>query len=182
MADQTWQIVLTPKERFHLFMLAHAKEQKIKGSDGRRFRRFLRAFGLAPIQDESNDTGKVSIHLTKDKTPSVFTITAENRDYVKQSLITQERTPAVEAVLGDLFDTIEDLKDGEQPALLGDVKSYDAATENWKAETDERSDLVTDLMEAVTGYDEQGQPASAPLANEGVKELIEHAKRMKGAR
>jgi hypothetical protein len=182
MSEQTWQIAVTPKERWNLYLLANAKEQKIKGGEGRKYRRFLRAFGLMALQDEINSNGKLGTRQTTDKKASAFTITAETRDHVKNVLIPQERTPIVETILGDLFDRIEDLKDGEQPQLPEGIEPYDATKEDWKAEDDERADLLDELNEALTGFDKDGSKIEEPLANAGVTELIDHAKRMKGVR
>lgn len=148
MAEQTWKVPLTPSQRWAFLQLAHEQEQKVSGPEGRRFRRWMRAFGLVPVRDELRNKGGVAEKLANSDAPSLFEITAENRDYALK-LGEIPHHPSVEMVIGDVLDMLEDLKkeaNYEPPEGLPD---YDPALERWAKDSEERADAFAELDDAL---------------------------------
>jgi hypothetical protein len=131
--DQVWKVAVTPAQRFALVRLSHTQGQKVKGQRSRFFRRFNRAYGLVNILDcgDANGEGKVNIKLALDRTPALFTLTAENVDFAVDLLMEVDRDPAVDRTLGPLFDTLEDIKAKRPYEEPTDVPAYDATAEDW---------------------------------------------------
>ncbi len=135
MSEQSWRVPLSPAQRLQLWTLANTKrrgEEVIKdGQAGRRVRRFMRAFGLMPIDAAIRDnSGSVRTSLASDtKTRALFEVTAENLEECLRLQRVQRET-AAEVLLGDLWDLLEDCKSGK-PYATPAVALYDAATEDW---------------------------------------------------
>lgn len=131
------KLSVTPLQRFNLRNLAYSdKAPKVKGGqEGRRFRRFCRHLGLDVILEAAvAGNGKVRVKQINDRTPALFDLEEEDRDRIL-ALMELERDPAVEDVLGPLFDTCEDWKAGRELPSTEGVSDYDPARENWKVET-----------------------------------------------
>lgn len=132
MAEQVFNVAVTPAQRIVLLNLSHSEGQKLQGQRGRVFRRFIRAFAIDRLLDAANaHGGKVSVAMASSSNPSVFTLTAENIDYAL-SLLDVERKPVDEMTVGPLFDVLEDVKAGraDEPPIASS-KRFDPDSEDW---------------------------------------------------
>lgn len=130
MSAQVWTIPLSPAQRWVLFNLSHAEGQKVNGQEGRRYRRFLRAFGLSEIATIVRRTGgKVRAAGAHDERAlALHEVTAENVDYALK-LAGADRTPMDEDIVGELFDLLEDLKAGRTYVAPEGLPDFDPAAE-----------------------------------------------------
>lgn len=157
MSDQVWKVPVSPAQRLMLLHISHADGTMVQGQEGRRFRRFLRAFGIGPISEEMRSTGRISKDMAQNETPALFEITAENREYALK-LVEAKKTPLQEVIVGPLLDLLEELKpEYEPPAGIPD---YDPAAESW-AENKVRDDLLDELLEQIE-----------PLSDDKLKALV----------
>lgn len=172
MADQVWQVAVTPAQRFILLQLSHAEGQKVKGQRSRVYRRFNRFFGLVAILDAAEEhKGVVSKALRISRSPALFTLTAENVDYALE-LAEVERNTIADRTIGPLFDALEDLKAGREPAasdhlLTGaTVPPYDPAAEDWAPEPPPKAPQP--IPERIAAYlRAEGHPDAAELVDRG---------------
>ena len=131
---QVFDVAITPAQRFALVNLSHSQGQKMKGQRARFFRRFTRAFGLVPILDAADDhKGRVNLELMASREPAVHTLTIENIDYALGLDDSEERAPAVERILGPLFDVLECIKAKRayEDETAG-VPMHDPTAEDWR--------------------------------------------------
>jgi hypothetical protein len=166
--DQVWKVAVTPAQRFALVRLSHSEGQKLKGQRSRFFRRFNRAFGLVPILDQADAhaESKVNTKLVLDRTPSLFTVTAENVDYAVDLMMEVDRDPAVDRTLGSLFDVLDDLKAKRPYEEPMDVPAYDAATEDWTPEKAPKP--ARPVEEQIAAYlRAKGERKAAELVDQG---------------
>lgn len=129
---QIWNVPLSPAQRWVLHELAFSRDAKIpNGQEGRRFRRFMRAFGLATISASvRKHNGVVPMRMVSDEAPRRHTITAENLDYALE-VLARPKEPRHEMLVGELFDLLEDIKAGRPFELPADLPAFDAAAEDW---------------------------------------------------
>jgi len=147
-SEQSWKVPVTPAQRWALFNLAHTKSVNVKGQEGRVLRRFMRAFGLTELRAVLITEQIVNSELMRDDTtPSLFSLTAENRDYALKLDKEVERHTSSEMLLGDLFDKLEQLRaDWKAPEGVPD---FDATKEDWTPQPEERRDLIDDIADRV---------------------------------
>jgi hypothetical protein len=135
---QVWKVAVTPAQRLTLLNLSHGEGQKLKGQQGRVFRRFCRAFGVDILVETMTEHEKLNFaKISKARAPALHEITAENRDYAL-GLLEVEHHPSAETVIGPLFDVLEDIK--AKPAEYvppEGVPDYDPATEDWTPKKDD---------------------------------------------
>ncbi len=129
---QVWKVPVTPGQRLTLLNLSHGEGQKLRGQQGRVFRRFCRAFGVDLLIETMTEHDKLNFaKISKARAPALHEITAENRDFAL-GLLDVEHHPSAETVIGPLFDLLEDLKakPGEYEPPAG-VPDYDRVAEDW---------------------------------------------------
>lgn len=125
---QVWKIPVSPAQRWQLYILAHAETIKLRGQEGRRYRRFLSAFGIKGLSPIVQENGSVSETLAKNSSCFLHEVTAENLDYLKRIRDEVPRSALQEDILGDLFDCIDDLKEGY---VHPELPSFDPSVEDW---------------------------------------------------
>jgi hypothetical protein len=167
-----YRIVVTPAQRHVLMQLAHAPGRSIKGgAEGRRFRQFMRGFGLVPIRNEMIAHNAISEEQAQSAVGAVFTLSEDQRAYAVALLAEAERPPAWEMVLGDLADALEAAPAAADQVVAnlpdnGTVPDYDPAAEDWTAETKERAAALEALDDAITPLDAGQLRQLAALADE----------------
>lgn len=165
MSDQAWQIAVTPAQRLNLYLLVRDGGQKVKGQEGRKYRRFMRAFGLDIIADTVLEHGGAAIR-GKAREPALHTVTAENIEWLFKVRDEIDRSTEVEALLGPLFDLADDCKGGKEVPPC-EALTFDASAEDWKPSPKSHGAAVATLLEAVKD-----------LPVEKVRELIARADEM----
>lgn len=105
------KVLISPAQRFNLMLLAH--EYKIPDQPtGRRYRRFMRAFGLAHISKVSRRHGCVLVgYAVDEETQHAISIDDEAIEFLVE-LAGREHKAYQEDILGDLFDLIDNIKAG----------------------------------------------------------------------
>lgn len=166
MADQVWQIPVTPAQRWVLLNLAHDPGQKLEGQRGRVFRRFMRAFRLETIRDALHAHNKVAAEMVSSRTAVLFELTAENVDYAL-GLLDVKRAPADEMTMGPLWDLLEDAKSGKCPDVVPGAEPFNPADDNWAPRVAvNQDDLVPDKIAA--GLEEAGHTDAAQWVRRGL--------------
>jgi hypothetical protein len=107
------KITISPAQRFQLLALSHAEGNKIPdGQAGRRYRRFMRAFGISQLAEVAREHGRVQASAAGDeKTRDVVEVDAEAIEYAL-TLANSPRTAAQEDILGSLFDDLDNIHAG----------------------------------------------------------------------
>lgn len=114
--QQVFKIALSPAQRVSLIQLSHKETAKIpNGAEGRKYRRFCKGFGIKHVGEilraqEGTLAGKA---VTDEKTLYLHEVTIENVEYAIK-VLNEEKSAIQEDLLGDLFDTLEDLKSGRE--------------------------------------------------------------------
>lgn len=128
---QNWKIPLTPNQRLQLYLMLQ-KLPGHKGQEARKIRRFIKAIGLAPIEEAAikyNACGGAIENIDK---PSLFSVTHENVECIKMLMDKAERKSNVDAILEEIFDLVEmtliPYKEYQPPEGIID---YDPRLENW---------------------------------------------------
>lgn len=153
MSSQVWRIPLSPAQRWVLFKLSHAEGQKVAGQEGRRYRRFLRAFGLAELSAIARRTGgQVRAAAASDeRSRALHEVTAENVEWALK-VAGGERLPLEEDIVGEVFDLCEDLKAGRTYVEPEGLPDFDPAGEAklWDPErtTDDETPAPSSRAEA----------------------------------
>ena len=151
MAEQVWLVPVTPLQRLRLWELSMADGQKVKGQQGRVYRRFKRAFALQSVEDAVKKAAQKALGMPHDNEPRLFEITAENAGYVRKIDDEVDRPPNAEDALGDLFDICEGLKPGKNYIPPDDVPEFDpAATEDWSLK--DAKDPVDEAVEHIAAF------------------------------
>lgn len=135
MAEQLWNVAVSPAQRWVLYQLSNAEGQKLKGQRGRVYRRFLRALAIDVFTKVLAEGKSIYAAATLDYEPRIFAITEETRDYILD-LLDVERIPAQEFTLGPLWDALEDIKK-ELYVEPKDVSDYTDDTARWKSPPDD---------------------------------------------
>ncbi len=127
--QQTWKIIATPKDRWHLTALLMHKDLKFKGKRRTHLYRFRQALGLMESTEAFLGERKGLFKLGNDgKTKNVFTVTAENADFLTECLNELELHNATLAPLERIIAQLESKE------AIGDVDAFpelDPATEDW---------------------------------------------------
>lgn len=128
--SQIFKIVLSRAQRFLILDLCHRPDQKIPdGQEGRRYRRFMRAFGLSDVARIMREFGSVATKTIRDEnTVHTFEVTSENVEYALK-VLSGTRTPLFEDVCGELMDELEALRRGEK-VEIPEAPAYDPDADN----------------------------------------------------
>lgn len=128
--SQVFKINLSRAQRFLILDHCHKPDQKIPdGQEGRRYRRFMRAFGLTDVARIVREFGSVAGKTARDETTShTFEVTSENVEYALK-ILSGTRTPLFEDVCGELLDELEALRRGETPEIP-EAPPYDPEKDN----------------------------------------------------
>lgn len=107
------KLLISPAQRFQLLALVHSEDHKIPdGQAGRRYRRFMRAFGLKHVADVAREHGGVRARSAADeRTKDIVEVDAEAIEYGLE-VAGRSRSALQEDILGELFDTLDNLKAG----------------------------------------------------------------------
>jgi len=149
MHAQSWTIEVTPAQRWILFQLAHSADQRVNGQEARRYRQFLRAFGLHAIRDTARTKNGVKTSRTVCDEPRLHNVTLANLDYLLR-LADVERSPAQEDALGDLFDLAVSLKSGREYETP-DGTGYTSDADEWDPPSDAKKEAFEELTAALDG-------------------------------
>lgn len=127
--NQTFHIALSPAQRFTMLSFSHDKDAKVKDRiEGRRFRRWMAAFGLQGIAKQLRTVGKFdSTYAVNEDAYSMFTVTVENLETCL-SIFARELPASFEDICGDLLDKMEDLKAG-RTVSWPEAAAFDAAAD-----------------------------------------------------
>ncbi len=106
------KIAITPAQRYHLINLLHPADGKVPdGQAGRTYRRTLRAFGVQHIGQVAREHNGVRTAYAQDeRTQHIVDVTDEAIDYLLKH--GWPRSHIQEDVLGELFDTLDNIKAG----------------------------------------------------------------------
>ncbi len=113
---QLFTLAVSPAQRWALFANTRGAAQKYKGSAGRVYRRFVRAFSLDVIRNAAiksvaaEGTGQVSKKQMQNREPAMFEATMEVVEFVVERVMDVEHDAATEEELGELFDRLDDIK------------------------------------------------------------------------
>ncbi len=127
--QQTWKIIATPKDRWHLTVLLMHGDLKFKGKSRTKLYRFRQALGLMESTEAFLGERKGLHKLGNDnKTKNVFTVTAENAEFLTECLSELELHNATLAPLERILVQLEEKR------AIGDVEGVpelDPETEDW---------------------------------------------------
>lgn len=145
--SQTFKIAVSPEERFQLVQLAFDKSNVIAPADGKKFRRFQRAFGLRGIVLCIRAREGVPPETVRDSKLAVFTVTSENVEYLRDNLGKLSRTANQEDILGRLFDLADDLLAGRESEPIPEgTPEYDPAVDGPRWELSQEDAKVLKLV------------------------------------
>jgi hypothetical protein len=134
-----------------LLLISYDKDQKIKGQQGRVYRRFLRAFGLDGIAAASLESGgRVNPEAPRNTTLYLHEVTIENLEYLATLADKVDRTPVQEVILGPLFDLCADIQRDKTYESPADVAAFDPAKEDWTPP--KKGDLGDDAVTKIAAY------------------------------
>jgi hypothetical protein len=126
-----WKIAISPSQRFVIFQLSHEEKAKITDNEhGKRYRRFMKAFGLKQIGEAIRERKTMNSKLMNSNTPALHEISIENVEAALK-MLNRERSPIFEDVVGDLIDTLEEPKPGKVHEAPAGIPEFDPSTENW---------------------------------------------------
>jgi hypothetical protein len=111
MSDQVFEVAVSPAQRWVLLQLSHERDRVVTGQEGRKYRRFARAFALdAPLALLRKKSG-VRTEWCNDETPALFEVTAENVEYALKVIDESKlKTSGQEDVIGSLYDALDDCR------------------------------------------------------------------------
>lgn len=133
MSGQVFKIAISPAQRMVLLNLSHGQAEKITDSaEGKRYRRFLRGFGIAHIAKLMREYNAVAAKQARDeKTTNSVEVTVENVEYALK-VWGASHSPLDEDIAGDLFDLLDDAKAGKDlPDTDAPVLDLDADKALW---------------------------------------------------
>lgn len=125
--SQVRQIALSPAQRFIFFTLSHDQASKIKDrAEGKRYRRWVDAFGLAGINRAVRATGSVVASRAADETTKeVFEVTQENAETCRK-LFERELPTVFEDLCGEVMDLLDDIERGREVPTYPDLPKFNA--------------------------------------------------------
>ncbi len=125
---------MTPEQRYNLVLLTYDKDAGVKvasNDEGKRYRRFVAAFGLGNIVNigKKQDFSFPISTLISD-VQVLHELTLENVEFALKTLNEKERNAATEDCLGPLVDMLDLCKDGKwSESGLEDLMVFNTAND-----------------------------------------------------
>jgi hypothetical protein len=160
-------LALSPAQRFQIYQLTRDEKFKIpNGQEGRRYRLFLREFGVAPVAQVARTQGAVLAAATVDEDNlALHEVSQPALEYALEFLA-REKPAVAEEILGELLDLLEDIK-AKRPYDAPALPPFDhkADTDRWLPQLARQKGRLLTAVPAAPEIPPAPDVAPAPAAS-----------------
>lgn len=130
MSSQAWKVVATTAQRFYVAQMLLSDELKGKGRkwDTALWRARV-ALGLIGLTEFAFKSREIATKLINEPLSHLFTVTAENADFILEAREKVELRTGVSAILRPLLEQLADGKDGRPVFVPEDLPEWTDALE-----------------------------------------------------